>query len=353
MALKREGRVILLEALTPLHPGAGRGAGHVDLPVQRDEFGFPAVWATSLKGALKSTLLLSCDALSGELDRVACRRRVLLVFGPETDEAHEYASAVSFLDARLVAIPARSLRGVWTYVTSPHLLQYLLRYLEAAGRSAAGELGKLLEEVKQAAAGGGAVASTDRVLVGDNAVLNEMALPAKTHDAAVRLASLFPGEVGKLVGEQGLVVVGNDVVGEVVRRSLLVQTRVRLDYRRKTVASGGLWEEEYVPQFTIFTTVLFCTGVKAAKERAETFAENDVKKIKLQVASEEERRKIEAEIKEELQKKYIEMISTLERPDAVCKEVFKAGDGSQIRSLVFGGKETVGKGLASVVTWET
>jgi CRISPR-associated protein Cmr4 len=348
MALKREGRVILLQALTPLHPGAGRGAGHVDLPVQRDEFGFPAVWATSLKGALKSTHLLSCDALSGELDKVACRRKMLLIFGPETDEAHEYASAVSFLDARLVAIPARSMRGVWTYTTSPHLLRYLLRYLEAAGHSGAGELGKLLEEIKQAVAGGGAVASTDRVLVGDNAVLNEITLPAKMQDAAVRLASLFPGEVGKLVGEQGLVVVGDDVVGELVRRSLLVQTRVRLDYRRKTVASGGLWEEEYVPQFTIFATVLFCTGIKAAKERAETFAKNDVKKIKLQVAPDEE-----TKMKEELQKEYIEMISTLERPDAVCEEVFKASDGSQIRSLVFGGKETVGKGLASVVIWKT
>jgi CRISPR-associated protein Cmr4 len=348
MVLKREGRVILLEALTPLHPGAGRGAGHVDLPAQRDEFGFPAVWATSLKGALKSTHLLSCDTLSGELDKVACRRRVLLIFGPETDEAHEYASAVSFLDARLVAIPARSLRGVWTYTTSPHLLRYLLRYLEAAEHSAAGELGKLLEEVKQAVAGGGAVVSNDRVLVGGNAVLNEMTLPAKMHDAAVRLASLFPGEVGKLVGEQGLVIVGDDVVGELVRRSLLVQTRVRLDYRRKTVASGGLWEEEYVPQFTIFATVLFCTGVKAAKERAEAFAKNDVKKIKLQVSPEEE-----AKMKDELQRRYIEIMSTLERPDAVCKEVFKAGDGLQIRSLVFGGKETVGKGLASVVIWET
>ena len=347
MAL-RDGRVILLQALTPLHPGTGRGAGHVDLPVQRDEFGFPAVWATSLKGALKSTHLLSCDTLSGELDKVACRRRVLLIFGPETDEAHEYASAVSFLDARLVAIPARSLRGVWTYTTSPHLLRYHLRYLEAARHSAAGELGKLLEEVKQAVASGGAVASTDRVLVGGNAVLNEMTLPAKMHNTAVRLASLFPGEVGKLVGEQGLVVVGDDIVGELVRRSLLVQTRVRLDYRRKTVASGGLWEEEYVPQFTTFVTVLFCAGVKAAKERAEAFAENDVKKIKLQVPPKEE-----TKMKDELQRRYIEIMSTLERPDAVCKEVFKAGDGSQIRSLVFGGKETVGKGLASVVIWET
>jgi CRISPR-associated protein Cmr4 len=349
MVLRRVGRVILLEALTPLHPGASRGAGHVDLPVQRDEFGFPAVWATSLKGALKSTLLLSCEAISNSIERAVCRRKVLLIFGPETDEAHEYASAVSFLDGRLAAVPARSLRGVWTYVTSPHLLRYLLRYLKAAEHPAAGELGKLLEEVKQAAAVGEAVASTDRVLVGGRAVLNEIAFSARTHDAAARLAGLFPGEVGRLIREQGLVVVSDDLIGETVRRSLLVQTRIRLDYRTKTVESRGLWDEEYVPQFTFFVTVLFCTGVKAAKDRAKTFAKNDIKKLNLQGASEEDLAKKE----EDLAKKYEDVMSALESPEGVCEEVFKTGDGRRIRSLVFGGKETVGKGLASMAVWTT
>jgi len=348
--LGRVGKVVLLEALTPLHPGAGRGAGHVDLPVQRDEFDFPAVWATSIKGALKSTLLLSCDALSDKIDRAVCRRRVLLVFGPETDEAHEYASAVSFLDARLVAIPARSLKGVWTYVTSPHLLRYLLHYLEAAGHPAAEGLGKLLEEVKQAVTGGSAVASTDRILVGGNAVLNEMTLSAKTHDAVVSLASLFPGEVGRLVGEQGLVVVSDDIVGEVVKRSMLVQTRIKLDYRRKTVESGGLWDEEYVPQFTIFATVLFCTGIKATKNKVEAFAKNDIYKLKLQDIPED--KKELDKIVEELKRRYDEIMPKLENPKQVCEEVFKVGDGRRIGSLVFGGKETVGKGLARLVVWD-
>ncbi|MGC9227526.1 type III-B CRISPR module RAMP protein Cmr4, partial [Caldivirga sp.] len=124
--------LFFIEALTPMHPGLGKGGeGFVDLPVQRDEFGFPTIWASSLKGAVKSSLLLECDNSSNEIERLVCRRRILLTFGPDTGEASEYASAISMLDARLILIPARSLKGVWTYVTSPHLLNYLFTYLEA------------------------------------------------------------------------------------------------------------------------------------------------------------------------------------------------------------------------------
>jgi CRISPR-associated protein Cmr4 len=56
-------RLVFIEALTPLHPGAGRSVeGLADLPVQRDEFGFPTIWASSLKGAIKSAKLLECES---------------------------------------------------------------------------------------------------------------------------------------------------------------------------------------------------------------------------------------------------------------------------------------------------
>jgi len=49
--------MLYIKALTPIHVGVGRGeATHVDLPLQRDEFGFPTIWASSLKGAIKSNL---------------------------------------------------------------------------------------------------------------------------------------------------------------------------------------------------------------------------------------------------------------------------------------------------------
>jgi hypothetical protein len=49
-----EGKLFWLVALTAVHPGVGRSEeAQVDLPVQRDEFGLPTVWASSLKGADK------------------------------------------------------------------------------------------------------------------------------------------------------------------------------------------------------------------------------------------------------------------------------------------------------------
>jgi CRISPR/Cas system CMR subunit Cmr4 (Cas7 group RAMP superfamily) len=45
------------------------------------------------------------------IERHKCRREAYLIYGPETEEASEYASAITLLDARLLFIPARSLRG--------------------------------------------------------------------------------------------------------------------------------------------------------------------------------------------------------------------------------------------------
>jgi len=77
---QRDAKLILLESLTPLHPGSGRGSAYVDLPVQRDEFDFPTIWSSSLKGALRSTLTLSCNGINDAVERVKCRRKVYLVF---------------------------------------------------------------------------------------------------------------------------------------------------------------------------------------------------------------------------------------------------------------------------------
>jgi CRISPR/Cas system CMR subunit Cmr4 (Cas7 group RAMP superfamily) len=40
---------------------------------------------------------------------------------------------------------------------------------------------------------------------------------------------------------RGVVVVSDNMISEVVRRSLLVQPRIRLDYKTKTVVAGALW----------------------------------------------------------------------------------------------------------------
>ena len=70
-----------------------------------------------------------------------------------------------------------------------------------------------------------------------------------------------------------IAVVGDDLSREVIDRSLLVQYRVRLNRETKTVAEGGLWSEEYVPQFTLFHSAVVCrdVGDKTADKGCELF----------------------------------------------------------------------------------
>ena len=49
------------------------------------------------------------------------------VFGPETEDSAKFAGALSCTDARLLALPVRSFRGVFAYVTSPLLLTLAAR----------------------------------------------------------------------------------------------------------------------------------------------------------------------------------------------------------------------------------
>ena len=336
---QRDAKLILLESLTPLHPGSGRGSAYVDLPVQRDEFDFPTIWSSSLKGALRSTLTLSCNGINDAVERVKCRRKVYLVFGPETDEASDYASAVSILDARLVLIPARSLRGVWTYVTSPHLLNYLLTYMEVVNHGKRNDLAKLVEQVKGVVKDGTAIISKPDLLVsGNSIVINELELSA-TQDATLsQLINLLPGDIRNIASERGLTVVSDSNVQEVVRRSLIIQPRIRLDYATKTVSGGGLWEEEYVPQFTVFTTAILCNGTKTKgdEESIKRWINRDGSGL-----SNGEKKKLEDE--------YKSLVSSLKDANNVCTEAL--GGGRELTSLFFGGKETTGKGLAKIIEW--
>jgi len=59
--------LVFVRTITNLHPGTGRGGEVVDLPVQRDQFEFPMIYGSSLKGAIKSYLPQSYGNLTNAL----------------------------------------------------------------------------------------------------------------------------------------------------------------------------------------------------------------------------------------------------------------------------------------------
>lgn len=252
-----------LEALTPVHVGTGREeALHVDLPVQRDEFGFPTIWASSLKGAIKANI------------KDANFRRHL---GSEPDEPEARPSHITILDAKLLLIPARTLDNVWTYVTTPHLLGYLKTYLEVYRDITGSQLALNLASIEQVITKGVAISTkfSERVFINETEV-------EVTQDAnlltKLGLDKILPESLKNSIAAQGLVVIPDkDNKGlAIIRKSMMIQYRVRLKREEKTVDAGP-WSEEYMPTKTVLISIALCrdvqekSSVKSAKDLCEEF----------------------------------------------------------------------------------
>lgn len=249
MPLYQEKNLLFVRALTPLHVGIGRAyAAHVDLPVQRDEFGYPTIWSSSLKGAIKANIE---------------DKEVRKCFGPYPDEAvmtgYEH-SRVAITDSRLLMIPTRLLRGVYAYLTSPHLLSYLSRYLEAVRGKGLSLDQELLGKLSR----GTTIVSKKELLDGDRVIVNEVVLRAEVCSDVLdklELKKVLPEEIYRDALERGLVIVPDDISLNLVNKSLLIEYRVRLKRDTKTVDEGP-WSEEYVPSDTLFVSLLLCNAIK-------------------------------------------------------------------------------------------
>lgn len=240
------GYVLLGVALTPLHPGTGRSPGAVDLPVQRDSFGIPLVYASSLKGALKSKCVRELGA-----DECKC------LFGGDVGEGQYGGGAVSLVDLVPLAFPAPSPEMGYVYITSPMLLSKTLAILENVG----GRAGKLreLREFVEGLLGSSKfpVATFDSGVKSLTVVSASFEIGAPRSDLAKKVEEIFR-ELRPLAEElpRRLLVVSDADLRYLVDKVLLRVTRVRLNYSTKTVATGALWTEEYIPYGTVFVTAV-------------------------------------------------------------------------------------------------
>lgn len=248
--------ILFLQALTGLHPGSGTSLGVVDLPVQRERHTeWPMIQASSLKGVLRS----ACHERLAEPDHLAA-------FGPETSNASDFAGALSVTDARLLAFPVRSLRGVFAWATCPAALARLERDARLlAGQSTV--------EPPENVARGAALCFADsdlRVDASDGGrasiVLEEFEYGATNGTSAVPgwladHAIADPGTADAL--RRKLVVLHDDDFTWFVRHATEVVARVGLDYETKTVKRGALFYEEFLPPETLFYSVVLATASRS------------------------------------------------------------------------------------------
>lgn len=258
------GDLLFIRAITPLHVGVGRAGGIVDLPVQKDLYGYPIIYASSLKGALRSTCLMI-----SKNTKINCED----LFGSPPGITPTIPGKIMLLDAQLFLIPVRLLKGVYGYVTSPFILKRFADYLEVKDKSKADELysliGKLIEKLKDS--GKVIVSDSEKTSIsghnGKYVVINEefWLKPVDGDDILQSIIDSMPKQLVKKIGlekEKFLIISdSNDLSIQVVEKSLLRLQRIRLKEGVKIVETGALWSEEYVPRNTVFYTLaLYADG---------------------------------------------------------------------------------------------
>ncbi|MGC9117048.1 MAG: type III-B CRISPR module RAMP protein Cmr4, partial [Conexivisphaera sp.] len=103
------GRLLLAYSLTPVHAGAGRSVGAVDLPVQRDPIGYPVIFSSSFKGALRDNL----GARLGHGDKF-----IKCLFGSDVEEAQKESGRLILTDLYPILYPVANVERGYVYITT-------------------------------------------------------------------------------------------------------------------------------------------------------------------------------------------------------------------------------------------
>lgn len=247
--------ILYLHAVTSLHPGSGTALGVVDLPIQRERHtNWPVVPGSSLKGVLREAMR---PALRGNGEWEA-------IFGPETRNASAHAGAVTFTDARLLAFPVRSLKGVFAWVTCKAVLDRYARDLALAGITADGlssivdpQTGHMLAHEK-----------SPLLIEGQSALLEEFDFTRSGDSSPVAEWLSRHAGADKATQERlqsHLVVLNETDFTHFAVHATEIVARVGIDADTRTVRNGALFYEEFLPPETLLYAVLLAEGSRKAE----------------------------------------------------------------------------------------
>ncbi len=250
--------LLLLTTETPLHAGAGQSVAGIDLPIQREVHnGFPCVYGSSVKGALRAHAFHQNFDAQDTID----------LFGPDHSDVSggaesSHAGALLVGDARVLLMPVRSLQTSFKWVTCPGVLRRFFR--DAARLQQAFDV-TLLEEIKledMQALGNTKGSQSDLFLEEfrftqiDNASIDKL---------AALLAPLSGGALTEDELKQRLVIVADDVFSFIAKNATSVNAHIAIDAESKTVKNGALWYEESLPPESVLYLPLTATRTRRAK----------------------------------------------------------------------------------------
>lgn len=246
-----------LQTITPLHVGAGKGIGFVDMPIMREKItDWPLVPGSAVKGVMRDHF----EHKKIDENTMNC------VFGKKTSDDSSNAGSLVLTDAHIVCMPVRSLYGTFAYVTGPLVLERLRRDLEAAGYQDLPETPS--PENEQAfLSSQSAVGSEDKTVSGNKIFFEDLDFEAKkdldTDKWARKLAGILfpPGDAWQDIFTQRFVILSNDCFTFLAETGTEVAAHIRIEDETKIVAKGGLWYEEALPAEVILAGLAWCDRV--------------------------------------------------------------------------------------------
>jgi CRISPR-associated protein Cmr4 len=276
--LSMEMKIFTLKTRSGLHCGIGQGLSDIDLPTAKESVsGYPIVPGSSLKGVLRA-----------EFDDGSKNPVFLAGFGQKgTGGNLDFASALSFSDARLICLPVRSYFGTFAYLASPYSLGIVRDMLRQSGRKKLPALpsypiprktDNYRGSVPQASklitlAAGNSLA--DKILLEDLDLLVDSESSQLAEDwARVLSAMLYPNdaESGQLFMEH-FAIADDNVLAFFCETALPVATHTKIG-SNGVVAPGALWFEEFVPPEAIFIGAVY--GEQGRGDKNKEYSATDL-----------------------------------------------------------------------------
>jgi len=253
-------KAMFIYCTSPVHAGAGQAFGLIDNPIQRERHTeYPAIAGSGVKGALRHHLWRKWDQGDGEQTRDLLNR----IFGPESGKSSDYAGAISFSDAQLVAFPIRSVKNGFVYATSPLCLERAKRLLHMCGESVEWDVPDIAEE--KACVINEALRSDNSLLLESQkfaAPMNESDGRLKTIAKSLAGFALPAGDAYNYFRkkiEADLVLLSDTDFSYFVKQSTVVEAHVCIDDESGTAKDCLLFYTENLPPESILLSAAMAT----------------------------------------------------------------------------------------------
>ena len=242
-------QLVFYYAVSPVHMGAGSAIGAIDSPIQREvHTKHPMLAGSGLKGALRHHFNRAWPRAEGD-DRKP-NSLINRIFGPDTS-ASDFAGALSLSDAQLVALPVRSVKGGFAYVTSPLVLARLHRLATQAGMA--------VDWSTPTVAADRALAASTNLLHGKQLVLEAFEFPAEVDDKLKSIAQWIAthalgGEGNSFFADKfkaDLVLLHDTDFAHFARLAMVVEPHVCIDDETGSAKPTGLFYVENLPPETL------------------------------------------------------------------------------------------------------